>query len=353
MKGEIKRMFKRLHAGNQSTNIQAESVTVNKGITYMEVREIAMDLFKSNFSQLSEQATLTARERAEEITDKFLKELEKQNNFGVNNAQDPDFQHSLFTIQKEYARNGDKELGDLLVDLLVDRTKHDKRTILQIVLNESLLVAPKLTNEQIVTLGVIFTARYTMDNRVISIPILLRLLDTKFKPFSENLTKSQSCYQHLEYAGCGTVGLGEIKFLELFKNNYKGLFIKGFSDEDFNQLNINISNPNLLLLPCLHDNGKWQVNALNDSIFRELAKNNNLSDDDISKVFSIQNTFMMSDDEIRNYIISQRDYMEKIIDIWDNSPMKNFTLTSVGISIGHANIKRTTGEISDLSVWIN
>ncbi len=32
---------------------------------------------------------------------------------------------------------------------------------------------------------------------------------------------------------------------------------------------------------------------------------------------------------------------------------KSFTLTSVGIAIGHANIKRPVSKFSNLSIWIN
>jgi hypothetical protein len=45
--------------------------------------------------------------------------------------------------------------------------------------------------------------------------------------------------------------------------------------------------------------------------------------------------------------------MDRVSEIWSGSSMKNFTLTSVGISIGHANIKKNLGEFTDLSIWIN
>jgi hypothetical protein len=45
--------------------------------------------------------------------------------------------------------------------------------------------------------------------------------------------------------------------------------------------------------------------------------------------------------------------MSDCFEIWFASPMKNLTLTSVGIAIGHANIKRFAGEFANLSIWIN
>ncbi|WP_376778330.1 LPO_1073/Vpar_1526 family protein [Stutzerimonas nitrititolerans] len=45
--------------------------------------------------------------------------------------------------------------------------------------------------------------------------------------------------------------------------------------------------------------------------------------------------------------------MESVFDTWSDSPMKSFTMTSVGMAIGHANIKRLVGEFASLSIWIN
>jgi hypothetical protein len=45
--------------------------------------------------------------------------------------------------------------------------------------------------------------------------------------------------------------------------------------------------------------------------------------------------------------------MSGLFETWSGSLMKNFTLTSVGIAIGHANIKRLIGEFANLSIWIN
>ena len=123
-----------------STAIQAGgNVTITKtGLTYAEVRDVALDVFRANFYELAGVAKETAKARAEEITEEFLSKLQKEHPAGLEKSNDPDFQYALFTVQKEYARNGDKDLGDLLVDLLVDRSKQEQRDILQIVLNESL-----------------------------------------------------------------------------------------------------------------------------------------------------------------------------------------------------------------------
>src|SRR5690625_3839510 len=100
-------------SGDKSTNIQAEEININQGLSYSEVKEVALDVFKSNFYELSGIAKETARERAETITEEFLQKLNDENPSGFKKADDPDFQHALFTVQKEYARTGDEQLGDL------------------------------------------------------------------------------------------------------------------------------------------------------------------------------------------------------------------------------------------------
>jgi hypothetical protein len=61
----------------------------------------------------------------------------------------------------------------------------------------------------------------------------------------------------------------------------------------------------------------------------------------------------MSDNEIKEKIIAIRPYMAEVFETWTNSSLQTFTLTSVGIAIGHANIKRLIGEFADLAIWIN
>jgi hypothetical protein len=340
-------------SGDNSTNIQAGgAVTIHQGLTYADARQIALDVFKGNFLQLSDEAADLARRRAEEITEAFLSELQTQNQAGVSQAKDPDFQHALFTVQKEYARCGDKELGDLLVDLLVDRTKQQSRSILQIVLNESLGVAPKLTRDHLAALSVVFLFRYTANSGLRSLADFLGLLDKFVQPFADFLEKKAACYQHLEYSGCGTISIGSISLQELLRQTYPGLFSRGFEEAQFqaHQISIPFSHP--MIGPCLNDQNKRQVFALNEKSLKEEAASHGVPSDDVPKLIALQKEHFLSDPEIRNKIIKERVYMERVFDTWQEV-LNRFTLTSVGIAIGHANIKKSVGEFTDLSTWIN
>lgn len=339
-------------AGDNATNIQAGgAVTINQGLSYADARQIALDVFTGNFMQLAGEAADIARRRAEEITEEFLRKLQNQNPNGITQSKEPDFQHALFTIQKEYARCNDMELGNLLVDLLVDRTKHPSRSILQIVLNESLSVAPKLTADQLAALSIVFYFRYTIHNGTGNLYALLSAIDRYAIPFIDKLESKESCYQHLEYSGCGTIGIGKVDLGNIFRTNYSGFFSKGFDEKTFqsNKLEIPITHP--IFRPCVNNSENFQTNALNEKAIELEAQKLGI-EKDLKKIINLHNKTLMSSAEIKDLIIEKRPQMEKLFDAWEKT-LGRFTLTSVGIAIGHANIKKAAGEFTDLSIWIN
>jgi hypothetical protein len=61
----------------------------------------------------------------------------------------------------------------------------------------------------------------------------------------------------------------------------------------------------------------------------------------------------MSDEEIKADLITRNEKMAKLFTVWDSTPMKHMTLTSVGIAIGHAFTRSKTGDSGNLAIWIN
>lgn len=337
------------------TAIQAGgSVTItNTGLTYSEVREVALDVFRSNFYELSGLAKETAKARAEQVTEEFLSKLQKENPNGLDKANDPDFQYALFTVQREYARTGDKDLGDLLVDLLVDRSKQEQRDILQIVLNESLNTAPKLTDNQLAVLAIVFLFKYTQNFGVGNHAMLGQYFDQHVAPFTPKLLKNMAGYQHLEFCGCGSIGMGSISLETILGNTYQGQFLKGFDGREISERAVSIGNDPSFFIPCLNDRSRIQVRANSKEMLEKMFESHNLPADDRAKILGLFDLSKMSDAEVKAKCIEIRPYMADLFETWSSSQMAHFTLTSVGIAIGHANIKRLVGEFANLSIWIN
>ncbi|MDZ7862434.1 LPO_1073/Vpar_1526 family protein [Acidovorax sp.] len=338
-----------------SSAIQAGgNVTVtHNGLTYSEVRAVALDVFKANFLDLSGRASETAKARGAEVTDKFLQKLERENKAGLENANDPDFQYALYTVQKEYARTGDVDLGDLLVDLLVDRSKHQQRDILQIVLNESLNTAPKLTDAQLASLAVIFLFRYTEHYGVGNHEQLGSYFDRHVKPFIGKVQKNDASYQHLQFSGCAVSSLGRTELEHIFAQVYLGQFLKGFDKSEVSAKEISIGLDSRFFMPCLNDSTRYQVRANNPRLLEKYLDGQGVTSADRTKILELFSVNAMSQPEIKAKCIEVRPYMAELFDVWATSPLGSTTLTSVGIAIGHANVQRFVGKFADLSIWIN
>ncbi len=341
----------------QGTAIQAGgnvSVQVmHVGLTRAEAKEVFGELFELNYYKLMGVAHATAKQRGEEVTEKFLSKLQDENPKGLQQYGDPDFQDALFAVQKEYAKAGDKDLGDILVDLLVDRSKQENRNILQIVLNECIHTAPKLTNDQLTVLALIFFLRYCKNPVAFDHLTLASYLSRHIESFVNNIVTTNSCFQHLVFTGCGSISMGQISLEEIFKRVYPGLFKKGFDPVRFDEVGISAEDKGHFFIVCLNDPNKFQVNTIDMEALESKFTTYSVSPENKQKILTLYNEGGMNATEIKTKVVELSPFMEKVFDSWSASTMKNFELSSVGIAIGHANIKRLAGEFSNLSIWIN
>jgi hypothetical protein len=338
--------------GENSTNLQGQSIVINQGISYQDAKNIAIDVFKSNYLELSEKAASTARQRAEELVDDFITQLQERSPQAINSMEEPGMQHAIFTAQKEYAKTGDKDLSDMLVDILVDRAAQQERNLKQIVLDESLATVPKLTSNQLDTLTIIFLIKYSRNRGIVSVSSLKSYLETQIQPFLAGLSKEHSLYQHLEFAGCGSISMGSNQIENIYLQTYKGLFCKGFTREQFEVTGERIEDFPTLMMPCLHDDTKFQIASIDDDLFEEKANSAALSEEDKNLIKPFLNNHQMNASEAKEVIKAQGEFLEVLFDVWENSSLKNMTLTSVGIAIATANLRRKAGQSVDLGIWI-
>lgn len=342
-------------AGEGALAVQAgRDVHVQQGLSLDEVRQVAVDLFEANFYRLSLVAREEATIRAEFITERFLRKLSEENPEGFVQANEPSFQHALLTVQTEHAKAGDLDLGDLLVDLLVDRSKQKQRDLLQLVLDESLATAPKLTNGQLANLAVVFIIRYTKNTSVVSHGALGGYLDKFVIPFAEALVTSDSSFSHLEFTGCGsTSALVSMSVEDLLLTNYPALFSKGLLSKEIADEGFSEDVARRIFVPCLNDPARLQVGIIRESEIEPVLLSRGVPSADIDRTKAIFLRNIMTSDEIRSKILEIRPAMAVVLEKWSNSGMQQLSLTSVGRAIGHANVKRLVGPFGDLAIWIN
>ncbi|PFN86365.1 hypothetical protein COJ67_16585 [Bacillus thuringiensis] len=340
--------------GNDSTNIQA--VNYNTGISYEDAKNISLDVYQNNAHKLAAVAAEVAKNRAEEMTEEFLQELQKRRPEAINNVKDPDIQYALFNAQVQYARSGDKDLGEILVDLLVERTEVIDRDFKQIVLNEAIDVMSKLNKEQIDLLTLIFCLRSIRLPEIKSISALKTYLEDFFGPLFTDRNLRDNHFLHLEYCGCLNVErLGSSNLHSFFRNTYTGLFCNGFTPKEFLKQFNNFSRDVLstLLMPNIHDRTRLQVNALSDTDFVALCEKLDLGIEEIGNLKDFNNKYVMDESQVIEFLTSLYPNYIKITELWESSDIKSSHLTTVGMAIAYTNLKRKIELSATLDEWIS
>jgi hypothetical protein len=324
---------------------------VHVGLSYSDARDIARDVFKAGFLELRGEAAAVAQARADEIIERFLDELQKKNPAGVEQAANVDFQHALFGMQRDYARSGDADLGDMLVKLLIERSKSTSRDLMHLVLNESLATAPKLTSEQLSILGVIFFLRYTRSLQVNNLDTLLAHFDETLLPLISDLRATPASLAYLSFAGCATETMMAASIPHIFRATYPALFNKGF--EETERPKEGTEGFMRMIMRCIRDTSRYQVNAMDKATLDQQIQVRGIGDVEAATLRKLFAENEMSDDEITADLNARRDYFGPLLAAWSEHNMSHFQLTAVGQAIGHASICRFNEKFGPLSVWIN
>jgi hypothetical protein len=333
-------------AGSNSHNIQvAGNVTI--GISASDARQIALDVFHANFYKLSEKAGKIAYTRAEEITIEFIDKLYDRIPHLEERLEEPAVQGTIFRAQSTYAKSGDTELKDYLLELLIKRIEADERSLNQIVFDEAISAIPKITRDQISVLSLLFSILVCKHHAPLNIPQLGTFLKSKILPFFPANKFSNYFFSHLQYTGSCTIlpqASSYYPYEKILSEMYFGLFSKGFSieqlEDSFGEDNLAIRN---LLIQCHHDKSLFQFKALNESTLRINIKNksfNNIED----RIFAFEKRFRMSSTEIEEFLISLDERMKLLLDTWKRKDFNTIQLTSVGLVIAIINYNRVTGD---------
>jgi hypothetical protein len=98
---------------------------------------------------------------------------------------------------------------------------------------------------------------------------------------------------------------------------------------------------------------KLQPNAVNRDVFKQRAADIGLNVAQLDNVWNLfENSIPAPDSELVSLFTPHVTDIGLLFDLWQNTPLKNLKLNSVGIAIGHANAVRVTGFDAPLGVWI-
>ncbi|MCW8408908.1 hypothetical protein OQJ13_07980 [Legionella sp. PATHC035] len=339
-------------SGNNSTNIQAQrDIVVNHGLGYEDIKKIFIDLFRENFLTLQNDAQNTIKQRFEEFTNNLIAALKNESQINLDAAKDPDLQYAIFTSQKEYARSGKEDLLNLLTDLLVERFKSEDHDFKKIVLNEAIQAANKLTKQQLNTMSLVFLGAES-GKAINDVKSFENHLKT-FLPFCEDYKGGSFDFRHIEYVGCGNINFVGSKFTDHLKANYGGVLSKGFDAEKIKELQLTAEQIKQFIIPCLRDDKKLQINALNHTVIEDRGRELGLENEKINRLKKLHDDYLYTEEEILELLAVISPQLLTLNNNWNTTNLGQLKLTPVGIAMAQANITRITGEKYELNIWLN
>lgn len=312
--------------------------------------EIMVAIAKTT-SIFAREALETADARINEFRQEILKRFTEKGKANPEAFKDPDFQYLLGDAQEAVARAGDDAVRDTLVDIIAQRSLEKGRTRLAITLSEAATIAAKLTANEFATLSLSYLVRYTIHHAVTSPPALANYVEQMLLPLARDVAREQSSFWHLQAQSCANIEMGQVDLASVFRQQYGGVLGDGFTRE---QLESHLpegkkSALDPFVIPCLNDPSRLQPAAINLNVFKTKAVPSGLNEGELTNVWGLfENTIP----DISERLSRMAPGSPLLFDIWANTPLKNLTLTSVGIAIAHANARRVTGLEAPLNIWI-
>lgn len=336
--------------GADATQIGVQSNSY--GLTYRDTKELCTDLIKAELNIYKNEAEEIAKQRDANLLQNFLEKLsiEKiEDKTIAEEFKNPDMQFSYIEAQKSYIRLGTQELEDTLAQLLVDRLKEKERTLLQIALGEAITVVPILLPEQLDILALCFRLRYTRKLDINNLITFYAYLKESILPLLNGEQKKNSLYQHLVYAKTGSIDMGEISLENIFSQNYPGLFMKGFN---IDEIQVFAEKYPSLFVNCLQYPQKKQLSAIDSDTLSNLLLTLNVTPEDKTALEGFFSQNILTPNEIKDTICRAIPQFDNLFEVWNNSQLKHFSLTSIGIVLGANRSKQICGDSFDMNIWI-
>lgn len=338
--------------GPGSTNLQAGRDIVYTGMSYDDVRQISLDLIHANLFAFQTEMERVVEGRVKQFVDLFIERMRSESPEAIEGIKDADVQFSLVAASRDYARTGDPELGDVLVDLLARRCAAETRTLMAVVLNDAITTASRLTSKELSILTLAWKLFRTKYMKMTSLDALRDYLRDDIEPYVDSIPTGDATYLHLQYLGCALVNpLQSVDLPTNWRMSYSGIFAAGFSEDEVPIELRQLLPDQRIFVRCLRDKAKWQVNATDEDVVRGKARDvgrPELAD----ALVNLQHEHLLSVDEVRAALVAANQSMERVFFLLEKTPLQKLTLTSVGIAIAHANDRRLTKQNTPLAVWI-
>lgn len=344
-------------SGDDSTNFQAgRDINVNAGssVALYSIEEVSIQLLSSVFGELpivtKKQIENNQKSYFQALTENLGKII-KQNEELKKVINSPDFQYISKNAAISASRSPSADLHRNLSSLIIQRINNDDVDFKRIVYDEAISTISKLTIDQLIIITLCYLLVYTSFSGIVSWETFKEYLNTRIKPFL-GFKNTNAEFQHIEYAGCGSIGIGSTDIINILKQRYSFLFLDLVDKAQIDSLTL----PDEIkkeIIELDQEEDKYFIKFTNKIDFENYLEEKKIDKETTKKLVPIYEKHVKNNDEIKEMITKETSAGEKLVALWEKSKIKHLSLTSVGIVIGASYFEQTTGEKIDISNWIN
>lgn len=351
-------------AGENSQQIQAQTVIVNQGISEERVRTIFSEMLPYALQEYTYEAYALASQRIGKLESNILPKLDKVDGL-LQAFADPAFQIILRKAQQVSAATEREDDYALLSELLVCHVQKGADRKNRTGINRAIEIVDQIDNDALCALTIAHSvSRY--------LPVAggclegLRALDTLFsKLMYQALPAGTGWLDHLDILGAVRISSFETmkKISEYYPSQLEGYVCAGIKadSDDYKKAvelltEVNINSKFLVPNECL--DGYVRLDIRNESTidilgFNSGAQRVSLSDNQKNTIKQIWELYS-KDTELKKEVTDNfmrlwdsYDSLRQLRIWWDNIPCA-FQITRVGEILAHTNAKRCSPNLPDL-----
>lgn len=326
----------------------------------------------------NDEAMTIAESRLNDAIDKFTNKIAEKDSMLFERFRRPSVQVALNAVYREYIKTDDPDLGNDLLEMLYERIEEDEKTTKQLIIDQALQITPKLPK---IGLSFLIFFYFTQVRAVLGNFDQFDFL--MFNKMSQLLSAigdvRQRDVEYLVSIGCFNVLPVQNKkniLLEHLFNNYKGVFCKNISREDFCEIlkvylgflpkmeldqlmnftqvesGLGLHNlVNLLKDICIlstENSNQFRFNIMNDLEFSDKMSKYEKSVDVIRNIYDKS---LMSTSEIKSFFISHDVMWKNVFDLFEKEYVYSLRATPVCLYIASRNFEKLTGVSSPFDMF--
>ncbi len=198
-------------AGNNATQVQANSITIYQGISEERARAICDEKIEAALATYSNEAQVMGRQRVEKFNSNLIREL-SQIKEGLASLADPSMQMHILEAQKCAVTTERSTDYKLLTDLLVYRVSSKGNRYERSAIRKAIEIVGDISDEALVAMTV-YHAMVNLSSTSSGVEAYLERYDNLLAQIMTSpLPENQSWISHLEI-------LGAVQYVHFARNN--------------------------------------------------------------------------------------------------------------------------------------